>query len=262
MAPRAVHRSLESDRESIAREVRRLRLDRRWTQAELAERLGTSQSRLSEIEGGDGSLTAEQFLQVLRLFNTDLRSFVGEEQDSESVLQNALARLGATDLTESDRVLPSKTHAGLSEVVREVLAGGEPRFLVALAPVLVRHADTINLRKLYADLSEAGLERRFAWVLENTIKALGEVIHSHAPRGRPQLYLRARTIFEAFLKAIPAPSSSRPGYLDVLDPGIRSEETVKEVSTTWSAASRRWKIISSLQPSDFAKSLRATHVED
>jgi transcriptional regulator with XRE-family HTH domain len=261
MTSRGVQKSLELDRKSIAGEVRRLRLDRRWTQAELAARLGTSQSRLSELEGGDGSFTAEQFLQVLRLFNADLRAFVAEEQDSESVLQNALARLGAIDVRESDRVVPSQIHADLSEVIREVLAGGEPRFLVALAPVLVRQADRINLRKVYADLSQAGLERRFAWVLENTAEAIDRAVGSHAPGAWGLLCRRAQVVFNAFLDAIPVPASSLPDVLDVIDPGIRSKETFKEVSTTGSATSRKWKIISSLQPSDFAKSLEAPHVE-
>jgi transcriptional regulator with XRE-family HTH domain len=56
-------------KERIARKVRELRKQRRWTQAELARRLGLSQSRLSEIERGAGSFSAEQFLTILSLFN-------------------------------------------------------------------------------------------------------------------------------------------------------------------------------------------------
>ena len=41
-------------KEKIATKVRELRKQRRWTQAELAKRLGLSQSRLSEIERGAG----------------------------------------------------------------------------------------------------------------------------------------------------------------------------------------------------------------
>jgi transcriptional regulator with XRE-family HTH domain len=52
---------LKKSRAWIARNVRELRKERRWTQAELAKRLDLSQARLSEIEGGDGSFTAEQF---------------------------------------------------------------------------------------------------------------------------------------------------------------------------------------------------------
>ena len=52
---RSTLKSLDLERGRIAHEIRGLRLERRWTQAELAGRLGLSQSRLSEIERGDGS---------------------------------------------------------------------------------------------------------------------------------------------------------------------------------------------------------------
>ena len=60
--------SLDKDRRRIAAKVRELRQSRNWTQAELSKRLQLSQSRLSEIERGAGSFTAEQFLLLLRLF--------------------------------------------------------------------------------------------------------------------------------------------------------------------------------------------------
>jgi hypothetical protein len=127
--------------------------------------------------------------------------------------------------------------------------------------VLVRHVDTLNLRKVYADLSEAGLQRRLAWVVENVIVAIDQVIDAQALRAWVLLCRRAQVVFNVFLAALPGPSGSRPDVLDVVDPGIRSKETLKKVSASGSAASRRWKIVSSLQPGDFAKSLRATHVE-
>jgi transcriptional regulator with XRE-family HTH domain len=43
-----------AERAHIARVVRALRKERGWTQAELAEKLGLSQNRLSEVELGDG----------------------------------------------------------------------------------------------------------------------------------------------------------------------------------------------------------------
>src|ERR1035438_2790437 len=87
--------NLKKSRTSIARKVQDLRRARHWTQAELARLLHLSQSRLSEIEGGDGSFTAEQFLTILRLFNVAASEFVHEHADPTAELQNALARLGA-----------------------------------------------------------------------------------------------------------------------------------------------------------------------
>jgi transcriptional regulator with XRE-family HTH domain len=55
----------------ISTKVRDLHTGRRWTQAELAKPLGRSQARLSEVERGQGSFSAEQLLEILRLFNVD-----------------------------------------------------------------------------------------------------------------------------------------------------------------------------------------------
>src|SRR5205085_1676215 len=104
---------------------------------DLARKLGLSQSRLSEIERGDGSFTAEQFLLILTLFNVSTSQFTGEGQDPGLQLQNALARLGAHHLQESSEVVPSDDLDNLVEVVDETLIRGDPRQTAALAPVLV-----------------------------------------------------------------------------------------------------------------------------
>src|SRR6266542_4569294 len=111
-------------REVIASKVRSLRGERHWTQAELSKRLGLSQNRLSEIERGQGSFTAEQFLTILRLFNVSVTHFAAERKPSEE-LQNALARLGASHLQESQEVLPSDLLDEIETVVREVLFSAE-----------------------------------------------------------------------------------------------------------------------------------------
>ena len=95
-------------RSRISHQVRDLRRERRWTQAELAKHLDLSQSRLSEIEGGQGSFTAEQFLMLLKLFNVPASHFGGPQRDREGQTQNALLRLGARDLRQSPHVLPGE----------------------------------------------------------------------------------------------------------------------------------------------------------
>ena len=72
MAAAAQADPLQPDRLAIASKVRDLRKARRWTQAELSKRLHLSQNRLSEIERGAGSFTAEQLLVILKLFNVPL----------------------------------------------------------------------------------------------------------------------------------------------------------------------------------------------
>jgi XRE family transcriptional regulator, fatty acid utilization regulator len=77
-------------RAQISRKVRELRTGRRRTQAELAKRLGLSQARLSEIERGQGSFSAEQLLEIFQLFNVDPSFFAGARPVShEDQLWNA-----------------------------------------------------------------------------------------------------------------------------------------------------------------------------
>lgn len=112
--------NLEQSRRRIAAQVRHLRTERRWTQAELAKGIGLSQARLSEVERGDGSFSAEQLLEILRLFNVTLDVFT-ERAAADDELQNALARLGATHLRTVPGALPSVRFGGARAVVREVL---------------------------------------------------------------------------------------------------------------------------------------------
>jgi transcriptional regulator with XRE-family HTH domain len=256
-------KSLDIERRRIAQEIRALRLERRWTQAELAKRLGLSQGRLSEIERGDGSFTAEQFLSVLRLFNVDLRRFAPERQDNDSALQNALARLGATELRESADVLPTDEYSDVAAVVRQALAGGVPRFLTALAPVLVRNVDRLPFKKLFLDLRDAGLENRLGWLVENTVEAVKAELAGRLPRKWGQLCRRAEFVLGRFLSAIPRPKSDPlPDVLDSIDPSIRSDQSLQEVNASASAISRKWRVVSALQPQDFLEALRAARVED
>ena len=143
---------LPKTRQQIAAKVRELRLARRWTQAELARQLEISQNRLSDIERGDGSFTAEQFLLLSKLFNVAPGQFVHEPSDPGLAIQNALARLGALHVQESVHVLPSQELQEVHDVVREALLDGSPRIITALAPVLVRNAERLSLAKLHAEL--------------------------------------------------------------------------------------------------------------
>jgi transcriptional regulator with XRE-family HTH domain len=251
---------LEKARSKIADEVRELRRSRHWTQADLAKRLRLSQSRLSEIERGDGSFTAEQFLLILKLFNVATSRFAGGKQDPDSQIQNALAQHGARHLQESIEILPSEELEDVASVVRETLVAGAPRLVTALAPVLVRNADRLNLNKLYLELREAGLERRLVWVVENTVEAIHQELADAPPRAWAQLCRRANVVLGAFLTSITAAHEARPllaAVPDVLDTTIRSKRTLDEIRASSSAISRKWEVVTGLQPGDFARALRA-----
>ncbi len=248
--------SLDKSRVYIARKVHELRKERRWTQAELCRPLHLSQSRLSEIERGDGSFTAEQFLTILKLFNVAASDFAPESLGQGSDLQNALARLGAFQLQESTSVLPSERLSNVGDVVREAIVASEfPRLITALGPVVIRNIDNINLKRLHLQLTETGLERRLAWLVENTLEAIRREIPGLSSVPWRRLYSRAQVVLESFLEFLGAEAqpSAAP---DVLDAAIRSKRTLDEVAASSSPISRRWGIITTLQPEDFVEALR------
>jgi transcriptional regulator with XRE-family HTH domain len=253
---------LEEIRHQIASKVRELRRARRWTQADLAKQLQMSQSRLSDVERGTSSFTAEQFLLLLKLFNIPVGDFIREPGAADLRIQNALARLGAPHLQESIGVLPSEQIESVHDVVREALVDGSPRLVSALAPVLTYNAHRLNLPRLYSDLERVGMEHRLAWVVENTLAAM-ELFHAESgskSREWARLDRVAEVAMQHFLEIIPASdrvhgaASIAP---QILDGTIRSSRTLREVQALASAISRRWGIITTLQPQDFLEALRA-----
>lgn len=254
---------MKLDRDRVARKVRDLRLARKWTQGELAEQLGLSQSRLSEIERGDGSFTAEQFLHILRLFNVTTDHFVAAPLlPNDAVLQNTLARLGAAHLRESDADVPSDRLRDADVVVREVLLVPEsPRLVTALAPVLVQNVDRLNLNKLWLQLADAGLAQRLGWLLDNTIEAIRTDIQGARPK-RQRQYRRTELVLQEFLDRVRASGPARERALDVFDVDIRTKKTMAEVTTTASPVSQRWRLVTAIQPADFVEALRGARVSD
>jgi hypothetical protein len=55
--------------------------------------------------------------------------------------------------------------------------------------------------------------------------------------------------------------SKAEGAWDVLDPTIRSPETLRDVVEASSPISHRWGIATNLQTADFVKALRAARVD-
>jgi transcriptional regulator with XRE-family HTH domain len=253
-------KQLDENRREIASRVRELRRNRRWTQAQLAEQLQMSQSRLSDIERGAGSFTAEQFLLLLKIFNVAVGDFISEPGAPDLRIQNALARLGAPHLHAVANVLPSEQIEDVHDVVREALVDGSPRIISALAPVLTLNAHRLNLPKLYSDLERIGMEHRLAWVVENTLVAM-DLFHAESGsklREWTRLDRVAEVVMQHFLNIIPAPDrgSGAPVPPQILDGTIRSSRTLREVQAAASEISQRWGIITTLQPQDFLQALR------
>jgi transcriptional regulator with XRE-family HTH domain len=241
----------------IGRLVRALRVERRWTQSELAQHLGLSQSRLSEIEGGDGSFTAEQFLRILKVFNVPAGHFADSSGERETQLQNALARLGAWNLRESHDLVPADDLDEVADVLAETLTQDNPRLVVAAAPVLVTNLERITLGKLFLDLARIGKERRLGWLVENVIEALqrriglGKLSRSETARARRVLVVLG-TFLESVVRGLGPPVALAA---DILDPTIRSKQSLREVEASSSTISRRWAIVTSIQIDDFVAAL-------
>jgi transcriptional regulator with XRE-family HTH domain len=254
--------ALSQSRMKIATKVRELRLAHKVTQSELAKRLRISQNRLSELESGDGSFTAEQFLELLRLFNVMPGDFVEAPRQHDLALQNALADLGAVHLQENELVGTSALRE-IHDVVREVLLDGSPRLVTALAPVLVLHAGRVNLPKLYAELHRIGFERRLVWLVENTLDALTRLASESGSDAKRWLNLkrRAEVPFRIFLGIVTTTGQAPTweGPIDRLDATIRTMKTLEQIKHSASAPSKRWGIASSLQTEDFVQALRASH---
>jgi DNA-binding XRE family transcriptional regulator len=54
-----------SDEEAMIVNVREVRLERRWTQTQLADELGSSQSRVAKMEAADPSVTIDLLVRSL-----------------------------------------------------------------------------------------------------------------------------------------------------------------------------------------------------
>lgn len=193
---------------------------------------------------------------ILKIFNANVADFDPSSiGDPSSQLQSSLARLGAAQLHEVEQLLPSEAFADLFRVIRDALISGSPRLITSLGPVLVHNIDVINLRALYADLKDVGLERRLGWVIENVrdaIRLLREPASSSVSRRRR----RASFLLDEFLSFVhhvDAPRDSAPP--DVIDRSIRSKKSLEKVRASLSENSRRWGVITSLQLSDFLHAL-------
>jgi transcriptional regulator with XRE-family HTH domain len=241
--------NLEETRKGIVRRLREVRLQRGWSQAELAEKLGLSQARLSVIERGGGTISAEQFVALLALTNLPIETFL-PEQDLEDELQNALARLGALHLRELENVVPTSRFQRVEDAVVEALAAPRSsRLVLALAPVVVWNADHLSLDQANERLARIGLSARLGWLAENTVAAIAFLADS-CPREWRFRARVARVTLTNFLARVPRSTGQ-----DILDAGIASAETLRHVRELSSPISRSWGIISELQPADFGAAL-------
>ena len=245
----------------ISAKIRALRRERRWTQARFAGLLGLSQNRLSEIERGKGSFTAEQLFVVLKTFNLQLDYFMPPRAGQAPQIQNALARLGARHLKEDSEAVPTERLKEAGDAIVEALvAARSPRQITAIAPVIVSQIDILNLNLLRLKLAEAGFERRLGWILQNTLEAVSGELVSLRGDWRPK-YRRAELVLGNLLASWRIPGGAKPAE-DILDVDILSRETLEQVKRVLAPPAEKWGVITRLKVEDFAAALRGARGTD
>ncbi|MBS2016231.1 MAG: helix-turn-helix transcriptional regulator [Deltaproteobacteria bacterium] len=242
-------------RARIGETVRDLRVERHLSQADLARRLGISQATLSLVERGRRSLTAEQLLAILGLFNVGASRFAGRAVDAERPLQNVLARFGAEHLQESEGTIAPESLEEVHEAIRTALVSGAPRLVTALGPVIVNNIDQLGFPRLRARLADIGFERRLDWLLDNVLEALHFVLEKDPTAKSFRQRRRAATVLELICD-YRRPPSDADAAPDVLDRSIRSKKTAAAVQLASSPISKRWGVVTALQVEDFVRALQ------
>jgi transcriptional regulator with XRE-family HTH domain len=246
----------------VSDKMRRLRVERHWTQVRFAGLLGLSQNRLSELERGKGSFTAEQLFVVLRTFNVQADDFLPEKETGFAQLQNALARLGAKHLREDYESVPSERLKEAGAVILEALISAQfPRHITALAPVIVAQADSLNFNKLRLQFSQTGFEYRLGWVLESTLEAVRlELPYTHGECRTA--YRRVITLLQNILAGWRPPEPAAAGWEDILDHDLLTAETLHAVKINLSPVAKKWGIITRIGTGDFTEALRGARGVD
>ncbi len=250
--------SQQKDAERIGERVRALREARRFSQADLGKELGLSQSRLSQIERGQGSFTAEQLLRILVIFNVGVEHFAESNAAGASPIQNALARHGAAHLAHDDTLVPATLDDPANLVFMVLLDPESPRHVTSLAPVLVKNIDRVSLPMVASRLKDLGREARLGWLLESVRTALQHAPHSPYAETRRDVR-RASVSIDQFLGSRALRPRGPHDPIELFDRQIRSAQTAERVLEEASEEAKRWRVATRLAPSDFAEALRAAN---
>ncbi len=248
----------------IGKKLRDLRKGRGLSQREFGRILGLSQSAISEVELGQSSLSAEQFLQVLKFFNVLASHFDPAPGDTGGAIQKALAAHGANHLAEDPNLLPSENLARVDSILREALVSGEnPRALTALAPVIIRNIGQINLPKLFVQFKDFHLENRYGWLLDNILAAIA-LARGQAPSRKEALALtKAAGVLQSHRDRVFAGGTVQDApFEDYLGLPFASPKTKQDVLRNRSAISQAWNILTTIQPADFAVAIQESYGPD
>lgn len=246
-------------RQAISDGIKKLRKERRLTQWELAKLLGLSQAHFSKIERGQGTISAEQLINLVQKYNLPLSYFTPPEKPSkyeeDPYLQNALAYLGANHLRPVPQVEVPKRLEFPEETILETLVASSPRLITALAPVIVKHCEKINFHRIAEKLRIHGIQNRLWWVIEGTYLALTERLkEAYLPTVLHQDYQKAFLLLER--KKADAVTAQEHLKEDELDEGLISARTVELVKKNNDKLAKRWGIVTRIKKEDFLRALK------
>lgn len=122
--------------------------------------------------------------------------------------------------------------------------------------MVLENLNSLSLDIVHDELVGVGFPARVPWLVENIHAAL-LLNKGGRSRAAARRWHRARTVLGDFIARHPAPEPSTPARVDHFEPGVRSERTLAQVVASSSEISRRWGVVSELQPADFAGALRA-----
>ncbi len=247
----------------LAKKVKELRLERRWTQARLARLLEMSQNRLSEIENGQGSFSAEQLIDLVTAFNVPLDYFVKTLTTEEDRLQNVIVRLGAHHLQENPAALATDRVKDVINAVSEVIAiAKSPRLVTGLALVIINHAEPTILNQIRYKLLDSGFVHRYGWVLANTLEALRSELKDKSvqlPKDLLAKYRKVERIIDEQLRSprfVPGLKTESKSEFWAIDDDITTRQTFTDVQRKSSKISQQWGIVTRIQSQDFIDALR------
>lgn len=244
--------NLQIYQQQISRQLRAFRKKRHFTQIELARFLDISQPRLSEIERGNGSLSAEQFLILLREFNLNIQDFISEKESIEQTLQNTLFRLGSTDLNTIPG-LPSERIKTINEAIIETLCdASSSRLIINLIPIIIKNSAQIDEYKLNSKLEGLGYKNRLKWIIEGSWNVLRIRLENYLPRNIQKLYRVADVRLGGPVRISNALRTIGRFDIpeDVLDADITSQKTLDAVKEKRDELAKKWKIVTRITQQD------------
>lgn len=183
---------------------------------------------------------------------------VKAEQDrilSLHPLECRLEQLGASHLRRHSDPSPSPSpsvHSSLvtSSIAETLVSAEHSRLLTALAPVVVKQIEYVRFPIVLDRLVDLGLSHRLGWLIDNINEAIRVDLSPTETTARAyRRYL--------VLSTLQVHPSSHP--IDVIDRHIRSAQTLAEVQLNSSAISRKWGVVTDIQPADFAEALRKSY---